>query len=167
MITTARGATFSDCGRYRFRLWRTWDYDKPAIAFCMLNPSTADELNNDPTVERCERRAREWGKGGLEVVNLFALRSTDPQALYEHKDPIGGDNRSFIIGAALGSEYIVCAWGAHGKHLHAGSTMLEILQRQCPSKIRVLKLNADGMPAHPLYLPYSLKPVRYVKTLTR
>jgi hypothetical protein len=73
----ARGAAFSACRRYRYRLWRMWDR-RPHCCFVMLNPSTADELANDPTVERCERRARAWGYGGLEVANVFAWRSTDP-----------------------------------------------------------------------------------------
>lgn len=82
------GAAFSPCRRYRYRLWRTWGDAAPAV-FVMLNPSTADEIENDPTVERCERRARAMGFGGLRVANIFSLRSTDPTALYTSDDPVG------------------------------------------------------------------------------
>ena len=71
------GASFSPCGTYRYTLWRRWSFVPPAT-FVLLNPSTADATRNDPTVERCERRARELGCGGIRVANLFALRSTDP-----------------------------------------------------------------------------------------
>jgi hypothetical protein len=76
------GATFSPCARYRYRLWRDWDATKPALTFVMLNPSTADEVTNDATIERCQRRAIEGGFGRLNVVNIFAYRSTDPDVLY-------------------------------------------------------------------------------------
>lgn len=92
-LFTETGATFSECRRYRYRLWRYWDRSKPPLCFLMLNPSTADDLSNDPTVERCQRRALAMGFGGLEVVNIFAFRSTDPAALYSL--PVGryGDLR--------------------------------------------------------------------------
>lgn len=68
------GAIFSDCERYRYRLWREWEPALPTLAFLLLNPSTADERVNDPTIERCQRRAVTWGYGRLEIVNLFPLR---------------------------------------------------------------------------------------------
>ncbi len=154
-----RGAIFSPCRRYRYRLWRRWD-EGDACAFVMLNPSTADEISNDPTIERCERRAKDWGYGRLDVVNLFALRSTDPKALYAATDPVGPDNFEHIVSAVCESAITVLAWGAHGKHCGMGPNMMLRMKQFYPDKARVLKLNKDGSPAHPLYLPYSLKPTR-------
>lgn len=158
-LFTTSGAEFSPCKRYRYRLWREWDKTKDTIAFCMLNPSTADEVENDPTVERCERRARTWGYGRLEVVNLFALRSTDPAALYEvNVAPIGIDNYATIEEVAKRSKIVVCAWGAHGKLYGVGDNIRTRLALFASGKAHYLKLNKDGTPAHPLYLPYSLEP---------
>ncbi len=160
-LFTESGAQFSPCRRYRYKLWREWDGTKDTIAFCMLNPSTADEIDNDPTVERCERRARAWGYGRLEVVNIFALRSTDPALLYREQDPSGPDNYSAIIETAKRAKIVVCAWGAHGKYLEMGRFVHQWIERHGTGKAHYLKLNKDGTPAHPLYLPYSLIPMRW------
>jgi hypothetical protein len=153
------GAVFSDCERYRYRLWRVWDETKPKACFVMLNPSTADENALDPTVSRCKKRAEMLGYGGLEVVNLFALRSTDPKALYEADDPVGPGNVDAIVDAVQDCAMAICAWGTHGAYLTAGNLIRKLIQRHSPEKIHYLKLNSDGSPAHPLYLPYSLQPV--------
>lgn len=155
MFPTRSSAVFSRDRTYRYRLSRTWSDAKPLV-FLMLNPSTADEETNDPTVERCERRAREYGCGGLEVVNLFALRSTDPQALYTHPDPIGPENDAHIVEACrLGM--VVCGWGQHGRLGKRGRKVRELL---CSHVIDAyaLHLNCDGSPTHPLYVPYTRKP---------
>ncbi len=86
------GAVLSADGVYRYRLWRTWDASKPTLAFLMLNPSTADATEDDPTIRRCLGFAKEWGYGSLVVVNLFALRSPNPDALRENDDPVGPEN---------------------------------------------------------------------------
>ncbi len=151
-----RGATFSPCGRYRTRLWRIWG-DQPPAVFCMLNPSTADETSNDPTVERCERRARATGFGGLQVVNLFALRSTDPRALYSEIDPIGPGNDEAILDACAGAGIVVCAWGAHGKFRARGNWVRDLLY-DAGARPHVLALNRDGTPKHPLYVGYNVQP---------
>lgn len=108
---TDMGAVFSPCEQYRYKLWRIWDKSIPPMVFVMLNPSTADELQNDPTVERCERRARSMGFGGLRVANIFAWRDTDPTALYALNDPVGPDNDAAIQESVLGAGLVVCAWG--------------------------------------------------------
>jgi hypothetical protein len=151
-----RGALFSACMRYRYRLWRRWD-DRPALAFVMLNPSTADVLNNDPTVERCERRARLGGYGALEVANIFALRSTDPRALYRTSDPIGPGNNAEILNATRDAGMVICAWGGHGRLLQRARDVLMMLRAHGVVP-HALDINRDGSPAHPLYLPYSMKP---------
>lgn len=150
------GARFSPCRTWRYLLWRQWN-SEPICTWIMLNPSTADEVANDPTVERCERRARAWGFGGLRVVNLFALRSTDPAALRTHPDPIGPENDERLLGATVGAELVICAWGAGGALLHR-ATLVRAMLVACGVELFALKCNADGQPAHPLYLPYSLKP---------
>lgn len=113
-IFEGSGAAFSGNREYRYRLWRTWDSATLPALFILLNPSTADETKNDPTVERCERRARTMGFGGLVVANLFALRSTDPKALYSHPDPVGEINDLAILSAAVNAGIIICGWGRHG-----------------------------------------------------
>ncbi len=153
------GAVFSNCEKYRYRLWRVWDTTKPKICFVMLNPSTADENQLDPTVSRCKKRAEMLGYGGFEVVNIFALRSTDPKGLYELFNPEGNDNNAAIYDAVQESEIAICAWGTHGKLEKRGASICSLLRCFFPKKIHYLKLNADGSPAHPLYLPYSLRPV--------
>lgn len=150
------GAAFSDCRLYRYRLWRQWS-DLPPAVFVMLNPSTADEIDNDPTVERCERRARAMGYGGLRVANIFALRSTDPSALYEHADPVGKDNDAAIVESVTGAGLVVCAWGAHGNLFHRGEKVLQLL-RGAGVVPHYLQLNKDGTPKHPLYVPYEKQP---------
>lgn len=153
------GATFSPCRRYRYRLWRFWS-DAPPIAFVMLNPSTADEIANDPTVERCERRARAGGYGGVAVVNLFALRSTDPKALYDEADPVGPNNDAAILDVARHAGLVVCAWGRHGRLRDRGPKVLLMLW-EAGVTTHCLKRGKDGQPSHPLYLPYALRPMPF------
>jgi hypothetical protein len=155
---TRRGATYSPCEFYRYLLWIEWHPCRTNCAFVMLNPSKATERENDPTIERCERRARAWGHGGLVVVNLFALRSTDPKALYSHPDPVGPLNDQLLLGAAEGCETVACAWGTHGKLRGRAAEVRQLLARK---RLSALKLNRDGSPAHPLYLPYSSIPIPF------
>lgn len=150
------GAIFSPCKGYRYQLWRTWSEARPAV-FVMLNPSTADEVANDPTVERCERRARAMGFGGLRVANIFALRSTDPAALYDHADPIGPDNDAAILGAVIGAGIVICAWGGHGKFRDRGDAVRRLLHSAGVTP-HYLHLNKDGTPKHPLYVGYGVQP---------
>lgn len=154
------GARFSPCLRYRYALWRIWDPAKPVATFVMLNPSTADEVDNDPTVERCQRRSVALGMGGLRVANIFAWRSTDPQPLYDLEDPVGPDNDAAILEACRGASIVICAWGGHGKLHDRGAAVAAMLtgagiQPQC------LAINADGTPKHPLYVGYGVRPVPY------
>lgn len=152
------GAVFSDCDRYRYRLWREWDASKPTLAFCMLNPSTATEVKNDPTIERCHRRAVALGYGRLEIVNIFALRSTDPAALYTADDPIGPGNPDAFAEVAHACTMLICGWGKHGALKNVGNTIKMWLQAAHPNKLRVLGINKDGSPRHPLYIGYDVKP---------
>lgn len=155
------GAIFSDCERYRYRLWREWNPDKATLAFLLLNPSTADESVNDPTIERCMRRAINWGYGRLEIVNLFPWRDTDPENMMAAEDPIGpkGKADGAILDAIEASRITVCGWGEHGDHLDRANAVTDLVRMAgMRNKLHMLKLNKSGHPAHPLYLPYSLRP---------
>jgi hypothetical protein len=152
-----RGALFSKCRTYRYALWRVWDERKRHAVFIMLNPSTADEVANDPTVERCQRRAISMGTGGVWVVNLFALRSTDPAALYSHPEPIGQDNDQAILIAAKAAGVVICAWGKHGNFMNRGQAVADKL-KAAGITTHYLELNKDGTPKHPLYVGYAKQP---------
>ncbi len=155
----ASGAEISTCRRYRYRLWRRFG-DGPALCVIGLNPSTADETVDDPTVVRCVRRARSWGYGALVLVNLFAWRATDPLDLAVVDDPVGPEGNRAIIAEAADCGGALCAWGTHGR-LRGRGAEVEGLLRRMGAPLYVLRLNGDGSPAHPLYLPYSLRPVRW------
>jgi len=156
----ASGAAFSPCRRWRTLLWRTWDAAKPAANFLMLNPSTADETVLDPTCARARDYAERWGYGALLVTNVFAWRATDPGEMKAARDPVGKGNDAAILRAARASELVVCAWGNHGAYLER-STRVKQLLAKAGIALHVLRLNAGGEPAHPLYLPGSLRPRRW------
>lgn len=150
-------ARFSDCDRYRYGLVRRWA-SGPMLLFVMLNPSTADEFQNDPTVGRCQRRAVQMQYGAFAVANLFALRSTDPAALLSAADPVGPKNDVAIRRLCSEAELVICAWGNHRAIGNRGTAVLQLI-RHTGHEPKALRLNRDGSPAHPLYLPYSLSPV--------
>lgn len=154
----ASGAHFDAMRVYRYALWRVWDLAEPLVTFCMLNPSTADEHFLDPTIRRCIAFAKEWGFGGLIVVNAFALRSTDPGALYRAQDPIGAENDAAILRARDISERVICAWGVHGAFMGRGAGVLELIGRERASHLGLTK---HGHPKHPLYLARTTKPSRF------
>ena len=148
---------FSDDRRYRYSLAIAWRTGTRVVNFLMLNPSTADEVKNDPTVERCERRARSRGYDGLVITNLFALRATDPRELLRSLDPIGPENDAAILTAALGSDLVICAWGNYGRILDRSRKVLKLLL-DAGIQLHCLKLGQTVEPAQPLYFPYELTP---------
>lgn len=155
-------ARYSACERYRYVLSRIWDPAGPRALFVMLNPSTATEVQNDPTVERCERRARALGFGGFRVANIFAFRATDPQVMRAQADPIGPGNDAAILEAAdwacqAAGGKIICAWGSHGTHLDRGA-QVEALLRATGQPLWHLGLTQAGQPRHPLYIAYAHLP---------
>lgn len=152
------GAQFSACRRWRTLLWRRWDESKPAANFLMLNPSTADERVLDPTCSRARDYAERWGYGALLVTNVFAWRATDPDEMKAARDPVGRHNDAAILAAAKGAQLVVCAWGNHGLFL-GRSRAVQRLLRGAGIALHALRLNANGEPAHPLYLPGRLRPV--------
>jgi hypothetical protein len=153
------GAAYSPCGLYRYSLWRTWGNGDGTILWIMLNPSRADHLgNNDPTIERCERRSAAWGFGRMEVANLFALSSPYPKALRIAEDPVGPQNDARLLQSAAGADMVLCAWGALGT-LHARAQA--VLTLLGPRSLHCLGVTRAGEPAHPLYLSYDRTPIPY------
>jgi hypothetical protein len=164
-IARGRGAQLSDCGAYRYRLWREWDTSRPTLAFLMLNPSTADHLVDDPTLTRCFARAVANNFGRLEVANLFPLRATNPDELLMHRDPLRPRSRanSAILEAVDLASMIICAWGSHDA---AASRVAEVLHllwiTNMTGKLFHLGLNLDGSPRHPLYVAADTQPQPFV-----
>ncbi|MGZ2259548.1 DUF1643 domain-containing protein [Roseobacter sp. A03A-229] len=159
-------AVYSNCEAYRYSLSRVWDAGGPRVNFVMLNPSKADELRNDPTVERCERRARKLGFGAFEVTNIFAWRETDPQTMRKATKPIGPANDDVLIQAAKRADHVIAAWGVHGAHQDRGVAVARLLH-DAGCALYHLGTSKDGHPRHPLYLPYAKAPERWHLDLTR
>ena len=153
----ASEAVYSDCLNYRYGLIRIWQATGRKALFVMLNPSTATEVQNDPTVERCERRARALGFGAFRVANIFAFRATDPRVMRAQADPVGPENDAAIAEAAGWADQVICAWGSHGAHLGRGA-QVETLLRAAGQPLFHLGLTRGGAPKHPLYIGYSVAP---------
>jgi hypothetical protein len=147
-------AKLSKCRLYRYALWRTWDESKPFVLFVGLNPSTADETADDPTLTRCINYAKSWGYGGVCMSNLFAFRATDPLDMRASQDPIGKENNKWLRKLAKDAGLVVAAWGNGGVHLERSDQVKKFL-----SNVYCLKINRSGEPAHPLYQAARLKPV--------
>jgi len=150
-------AVYSDCERYRYRLTRIWEPAGRKALFVMLNPSTATEVQNDPTVERCERRARALGFGAFQVTNIFAWRDTDPRKMRAAADPVGPENDRTILNGVDWADQVIAAWGTHGEHMNRGPAV-EALLRGTGRDIHHLGLSKAGHPKHPLYIAYSQQP---------
>ena len=150
-------AVYSDCEAYRYDLTREWDCTREKALFMMLHPSTATEFQNDPTVERCERRARALGFGAFRVTNIFAYRATDPKVMRAVPDPIGPANDATIAAGAAWADRIICAWGSHGAHLGRGIAVEHQL-RMTEKPLWHLGLTKAGQPKHPLYIGYDRQP---------
>ena len=158
IVTSEAGAAFSRCRRWRYLLWRRWDASRPAANFLMLNPSTADERQLDPSCTRARVYAEKWGFGALIVTNLFGWRATDPEEMKAARDPVGRGNDEAILQAAGEARLVVCAWGNHGSHLERSGAVLALLAQK-KVVLTFLRRNASGEPAHPLYLPGALHPL--------
>ena len=154
-------ARYSDCERYRYDLTRTWEPRGPKALFVMLNPSTATELANDPTVERVERRAQRMGFGAYRVCNLFAWRATEPKPLLGAPKPVGLENDGILVGACQWADDIICGWGNHGEFRGRGVEVERLLRRNA-CRLFHLGLTLKGHPKHPLYLSYSLQPAEWL-----
>ncbi len=156
MVYLKSTADFSPDRIYRYALERWWA-EGPYCNFLMLNPSTADAVQPDNTVTRCINFARSWGYAGLVVTNIFALRSTKPEALLHHADPVGPGNDIKILLAANMAGLVVCAWGNDGKINGRGEQVIKMLRANSIS-LHCLGKTKAGHPKHPLYLRADTKP---------
>lgn len=151
-----KSARLSGCGAYRFCLSRVWDDRAAPVCWVMLNPSTADAEFDDPTIRRCIAFARQWGAGAIQVVNLFALRSTNPAHLKTHADPVGPGNDDEILWNAAGVHgtrplAVVAAWGVHGSYRDRGDEVAAMLDA-AGVELSCLGVTRAGHPRHPLYV---------------
>lgn len=144
------GAIFSPCRTWRYQLWREWDKSKHKIMFVGLNPSTADETKDDPTVRRCINYAKAWGFGGMFMMNIFAFRATDPQDMKAVHLPIGPENDAYLLRTAAMSPLLIAAWGTHGVYRDRGNQVIELLDEKF--RLYCMGKTKDGFPKHPLYL---------------
>ena|GEM_PF-126892 len=149
-------AIFSPDRKYRYALYRIWNEKKPFVMFVGLNPSTANEKTNDPTVARCVRFADSWDYGGMVMTNTFAYVSTDPNALLAIPDTIGLENNSYLAKTAKEAGIIVCAWGYFPRHIARQTEVLNMLRSIHP--VYHLGLTKEGWPRHPLYLKKDVQP---------
>lgn len=157
--TIRKDATLSEDGKYRYWLLRQWG-ERERVVFLMMNPSTADASIDDHTIRKCMGFARLWGFDGIEVVNLFALRSTEPKAILMSVDPFGPDNNRHILETLASRKMAVCAWGCEDT-LKRGSFTAKVkwiianLKRDLPNvEFKCLGKTKGGTPRHPLMLPY-------------
>lgn len=127
------------------------------VAFIGLNPSTADETTNDPTVTRCINFAKDWGFGGMFMLNIFAYRATDPDEMKAVVSPIGKENDDVLIQYDKEAALTIACWGNHGSHMGRGKEVLGMI-----SRLYCLGWNKTLAPKHPLYLPSDTKPRMYV-----
>lgn len=159
-----RTARFSPNRVFRYDLWRGWDDSLPPATFVMLNPSYANEDREDNTVSRCIKFAKRWGCGSLHVANIFAIVSTDPQALYGPNliSIVGPENDAAIVAAASQSKIVVASWGMHGAHLGRAAEVQAMIEPLAP--LVCLGLTQGGYPKHPLargksFIPYEFEPI--------
>ena len=147
-----------DARRYRYWLHRDLSATgNEGLVFVMLNPSTANASEDDPTIRRCMDFGRRWGFRELTVVNLFALRAADSADLRRHgAEAIGERNDDMLHWVRRQATMVVAAWGNYGSHLNRDAAVLPIIQ-----PTMALRVTQQGCPAHPLYLPATAQPSPY------
>lgn len=147
------GARFSPCRTWRYSLWRRWDPARPMVMFIGLNPSTADESIDDPTIRRCKRFAMDFGYGGMYMLNAYAYRATEPKDMKRAADPVGPGNYQALREFSKLSSLVIAAWGVHCS-IPQAVAVLSAVNR----KVYCLGKTKDNCPKHPLYLKADTKP---------
>lgn len=165
-----REAIFSADRKYRYTLEIVWRPGQPLCQFIGLNPSTADEVKDDPTLRRVKAFAKSWGYGGIIMTNLFAFRATLPGVMKSHAYPVGeakfgcpwkvntGEitrcfsdrNDAHLLSASISCALTIAAWGNHGKHMKRDERVKDLIKG-----MKCFRLTGKGCPEHPLYLPAS------------
>lgn len=158
------GAIISKCGNYRYTLTRELSKEPRIVVFIMLNPSTADATQDDPTIRRCIGFAKALHCGRMIVLNLYAYRATNPRDLAFVADPIGPENDNYLtkIKTLAGKPLVIAAWGANGKHFERSKQVMALLDG---IKVHCLGLTDEGRPRHPLYLPAKTKLMPYTNVV--
>ena len=167
--STESGAVFNETRTHRFSLWRRWTglFDaEPApisrmLAFICLNPSTANETANDPTVARGIKFAKRWGLDGFVMLNLFGFRATEPADMKRAPDPVGDGNDEAILWVASRAARVVCAWGVHGVHMGRDEEVKTMLRNNDINAECFIRTK-DGHPRHPLYVRGDSEPSVFV-----
>lgn len=158
---TDSGAHFSPCGKYRYALWRHWDWQGHAncVMFVGMNPSTADELRNDKTISNCIGFAKRWGMGGIYMLNLYAYRATYPSDMHKAADPVGPGNDEAFGYYRTRVGLIVAAWGAGGsdrvKRQIGWQRRIDAALSALAQPVYCLGRTQDGSPKHPSRLGYA------------
>jgi hypothetical protein len=157
-IKEDNGAAFSECGKYRYALWRIWNPELPFVMFIGLNPSTANQVDDDPTIRRVKRFAKDWGYGGVYMMNCFPFVTAYPKELvFGITEETTFRNYTWLINMSLRCSETIFAWG-NFKELGKKDTapIIELFP-----KAKALQLNANGSPKHPLYVKADIKPILF------
>jgi len=155
-----KGAILSRDRKYRYLLWREWNNSQKTCVFIGLNPSTADETEDDPTLRRCVNFAKQWGYGKYVMVNLFAYRATNPSELIKQEKPIGYKNNYHIKSVCFNADLVVAAWGNYGTLLNRDKKLLKLLKH---IPLKCFNITVKGQPAHPLYQPKKRQLIAYTQ----
>lgn len=156
MDNTFAGAEFSPCRKYRYVLWRIWYRAKPKVMFIGLNPSTANEMSDDPTIRRVKAMAKNWGYGGVYMVNLFAFVTTYPDELLKCPDPVNG-NDIWLQKVASQCAEIIFAWGNFKEAQYRANKIIAMFPNA-----KALHINKNGSPKHPLYVKGDTVPIPFI-----
>jgi len=162
--TIEPGAVISACGRYRYKLTRSWAPEPRYLMWVMLNPSTADASKDDPTIRRCVGFAKALGYTGIVVGNLYALRATDPKVLRHPPggiDAVGPENDAWLCRMAQSVDMIICAWGQRGPDRTRVQDVLGVMPSH---KLHTMGFTKSGEPRHPLMLPSATRPAYWPET---
>lgn len=158
MDNSVAGAEFSPCRNYRYVLWRVWDRSKPKVMFIGLNPSTANEITDDPTIRRVKAMAKNLGFGGVYMVNLFSFVTAYPDELMKCADPVN-ENDVWLQKVAAQCADIIFAWGNFKEAQERAKKVIEMFPIA-----KALHINKNGSPKHPLYCKGDTVPVLYRTT---
>ena len=162
VLLPLQGATFDQDRRHRYVLWRIWDRDLPMVMVIGLNPSTANEDTDDPTVRRCRGFARDWGYGGLWMCNLFSFCTANPKELFGNTDPLARENSLVLKVVRRKVNVAVVAWGNQGAKVMQWRQWPErVVEMLAP--VHCLGVTGEGQPKHPLYLPKTAELKLYLR----